>query len=175
MRYADITGYAYRYRISEEGCVERYSDSKQVWVAVPVRRRTTKYGGKCRLEVDLVRNRLQCNKHRVAVVTLMADAFMGGRDAHAGLVVAHRNSMTTDCALENLYWTTREELGKRCGGQMRKPVCKLDVLGNLVKVYASVTECCASEFIDRSTLYRMIKNGVSASKSATGFAYQFEK
>lgn len=171
--WREIPGYYYRYRINDEGEVQRYWEDKREWRTKKAHRSGGKYYSGYRLMVKLtVKPKVY---KEVPVVDLMVNAFMGGRAAHPGKIVSHRNGMLNDCSLQNLIWITRKELGKRSGGSGRKSVVKIDKDGNEVAIYRSTLECCAKEYIHRKTLWRMIKNKTPATKSCTGYAYRYEK
>lgn len=170
--WKEITGYYYRYRISDEAVVQRYWPGKNEWRTKSAYKGGAKRWTGKRLVVKLT---VAPNKYaEVPVVDLMVDAFMGGRSAHPNQVVTHKNGCSHDCALYNLVWTTREDLGKRVGGAGRKTVFKVDKNGEVVQIFRSLSECARHEYIHRVTLYRMINKKTPAESSCTGYAYRLE-
>lgn len=173
MVWRELKGYYYRYRINEEGEVQRFWPGKQEWRTKKAYKSGSKYWTGKRLCVKLTKT-----KHvyqEVAIVDLMADAFMGGRAAHPNQVLVHKNGSSHDCSLRNLKWVSRQEAGRISGGSRRKAVLKIDANGEVVHIYKSMSECARKEYITRATIYRMIKKRVTAERSCTGFAYAFDK
>lgn len=170
--WKDIKGYYYKYRINDDGEVQRYWPGKNEWrTKKPYKGGAKRWSGK-RLVVKLT---VAPNKYaEVPVVDLMIDAFMGGRSAHPNKVITHINGCSHDCSLYNLAWTTRKALGKRVGGAGRKTVFKVDKNGEVVQIFRSLSECAKHEYIHRITLYRMINKKTPAEKSCTGYAYRLE-
>lgn len=173
MPWVEIKGYAYRYRINEDGEVQRYWEGTNEWRTKIPYKAGGHYRSGRRLMVKLTVTPGEYAE--VPVVDLMADAFMGGREAHPNQIIGHKNGYGADCSLYNLVWMTRKQAGKQYGGAGRKPVMKIDKNGEVVKIYTSMSECARKEFMHRCTVYKMIKNKVPASKSCTGYAYAFER
>ena len=96
--WKEITGYLYRYRINEDAVVQRYWPNKDEWrTKKPYKGGAKVWSGK-RLMVKLT---VAPKKYKeVAVVDLMADAFMGGRSAHPNQVITHRDGFSIRFALQ---------------------------------------------------------------------------
>ena len=165
--WVELTGYAFRYRIGSCGEVQRYYPTKNEWRNKKQHMCGSNVLGSQRAAVKMT---LANGEHKtVFVVDLMAEAFMGGRKAHPGMVITHKNGLRMDCALCNLKWTTKSEIGKRQGGAGRKSIEKIDRDGNVVALYKSTTECCEHEFISRKSLWRRLKNQIPDPYRLTGY------
>ena len=110
----------------------------------------------------------------VPVKNLVINAFLGGRKP--GDIYMHRNGMTSDCHVNNLFKTTRAELGRICGRGAKKSVEKIDRDGNVVEIYTSVTEAAKRDFINRRSVRLRCINKIKGDPFAlTGFSYRYEK
>lgn len=170
--WKEISGYYYRYRISDWGIVQRYYPNRHEWVTKKAALRGHVIGSR-RLAVKLVVEPMKYKE--VYVVDLMAEAFMGGRAAHPNMVITHKNGCKTDCSYKNLMWITKQDLGRMCGKKNGHSVEKIDKEGNVVHLYRSVTECCEKEYMSRRTLWRILSGVTKNPYALTGYTYRYEK
>lgn len=169
-RWVEIPGCRFRYRISREGVIQRQMDNGN-WRDI----QTSLLRGSSRATVNLT---LPNGKRRnVAVVMLMANAFMGGKTPV--LWIVHRNGLRTDNRLENLEAITPEECGKRYGSSgRRKPVVKIDRNGEVVETYRSAAEAAKKNHIGRSPVTARCRKEVPHEKeydTLGGFTFRYEK
>lgn len=143
-----IDGYAWPYRINEKAVVEREVHPGYWRPITPFNSDRLR-----RLFVHI--KRADGRRVNIPVKTLMRDAFMGGE--RPGMVVSFRNGMYTDCELENLYFTTHTNIGKRLGGAGRKSVEKIDRDGNVIALYASVSEAARKNHMSRKAIQNRLK------------------
>lgn len=134
----------YHYRISDQAEIEKFKNGKWVKVKSQVHR----HGRKNSVVLDCGLVAADGKRKTVLVKTLMANAFMGKRKP--GQVVRSKNGMATDCALENLEYSTRAKLNKN--GRSRKAVAKVDKKGEAIEFYRSVTEAAKKNNFALSTM-----------------------
>ena len=147
--WRDIPGYAYPYRISDQGEVQQLRDGKWKPLTVTITRRA---------EVHLrLENGKQCRK---GVFRLLDECFRGGYGKRHGLCACPRNGVKGDCTLENLTYRTQAEIGRssRCRTG-RKAVMRTDRHGN-VEIYPSVREAARASGLTVQTLDRRLYHGV---------------
>ena len=150
MRWAEIDGYAYPYRISTDGTVQKKMGEKWITLAV-----STDNG---RAEVKL--RRVNGTQRKVGVLRLMDRIFCDGYADKNNLRVTPKNGMKTDCALENLGYATQNEIGRAALRRTaRKPVARTDRNG-VVSVYKSLKEAAQKSGLTVSSLERRIKGEV---------------
>ena len=169
-RWVEIPDCRFRYRINEEGQVQRQLENGS-WRDI----QTSLLRGSNRATVNLT---LANGKRRnVAVAMLMANAFMGGKTP--GIWIVHRNGLRTDNRLENLEAITPEECGKRYGSSgRRKPVVKIDRNGEVVETYRSAAEAAKKNHIGRSPVTARCRKEVPHEKeydTLGGFTFRYEK
>ena len=151
MIWKNVEGYKVPYRVSDEGVVERWSERSQKWYVMRQRLR----GGRAIVTLRGADDRQKA----VAVVRLMDDAFFGGYAKKHGLVILHKNGAKLDCAVENLLFCTRQEMGKLTGGiGRRKAVMRRDRWGG-VTVYPTIQAAAEQNGLNRTTLTRWLKSG----------------
>ncbi len=168
-RWVEIPGYKFCYRINEEGQVQRQLESGN-WRDI----KTSLLRGSSRATVNLT---LANGKRRnVAVVLLMANAFMGGKTQ--GIWIVHRNGLRMDNRLENLEAVTPAEGGKRYGSSARrKPVVKIDRNGEVVETYRSAAEAAKKNHIGRSPVTARCRKEMPNEKEYDilgGFTFRYE-
>lgn len=167
--WKEIPGYKYRYRISREGVIQRQMNNGS-WRDI----QTSLLRGSSRATVNLT---LANGKRRnVAVVMLMANAFMGGKTP--GMWIVHRNGLRTDNRLENLEAITPKEGGRRYGtSARRKPVVKIDRRGDVVENYRSAAEAAKKNHIGQSSVTARCRKEVPHKKEFDmlgGFTFRYE-
>ena len=161
-----IEGYYWPYRINEKAEIEREVRPGE-W-----RRLSTFH---CPTSKQL-RVHMKCadgKRRNVLVKGLMVKYFLGG--PQEGKVVAFRNGMVCDCEKENLYFTTRHEVAKRYGGNLRKSVEKVDQDGNVIAIYRSVTEAAEKNFISRKSVWLRCANKLRDPYLLDGTTYRYEE
>lgn len=161
-----IEGYFWRYRINEEGQVER-EVRPDVW------RPIASYLNNPRKQLRVHLKRKDGKRVNVTVKRLMANAFFG--DLEPGQCLTVKNRMVTDCSLSNLKILTIYENGKRLGGGGRRSVEKVDRDGNVIDLYKSITEAAKKNFISRKSVYiRCAKKMRGDPFELTGYSFQYE-
>lgn len=166
-----IEGYYWPYRVHESGAVERLLASGRWRPVKPYM--CIKPGESCgKLMIHM---RLPDGRYKnVAVKNLVIDTFLGGRKP--GDVYMHRNRMTSDCSVHNLFKTTEAEVGKRCGGGTKRSIEKIDRDGNVIDLYSSVTEAAKQNFIPRRSIWLRCTNKIKGDPfELTGFSYRYER
>jgi hypothetical protein len=168
-----VEGYRWPYRINENAVVQHLCDDGVTWKEVhPWPQRTTGNYGRMVFRVSYG------PKHNgLAILTdWMAEQFMGGKAAHPGMVVLHKNSSVNDCALCNLKWGTRQEVGQRYGGNGRRAILKIDKAHNVVEIFRSTVDCCKHEHISRKALWYRTTNKIKEADAylLTGYTYAYE-
>lgn len=165
-----IDGYFSPYRIDEEANVERlHADGK--WFRLSPYMLRNKGKGYSRL---CVRMQKTDGKYlNVKVKRLMVDAFFGGKKP--GVVYGHRNGMSGDCSVYNLYPTTKKTIGKKSGGSERRSVEKIDREGNVIALYSSVTEAAQKNYLCRKSVWVRCAGRLKGDPFALdGYNYRYE-
>lgn len=160
-QWRDIPGYAYPYRISDQGEVQQIRNGKWVSLAVTVTRRA---------EVHLrLENGKQC---RAGVFRLLDEYFNDGYASKHGLCVGPKNGVKSECTLDNLAYKTHEEIGRHSiTRSMKKTVIRRDKAGNMV-VYSSIKEAAKESGLTPQSLDRRIYNGVLDPR---GYRWEIER
>lgn len=167
--WKNIEGYFWPYRINEKAEVQRQIGPDE-WKTLT--NFVTRDGGRYRRL--RVRMRLPDGRYtNVLVKNLMIDAFMGGRKP--GMFVTFRNGMVSDCALENLVYTTPTEVGKRYGGCCRRPVVKIDKRGRVVEAYGSVSEAARKNYMSTKAVQWRCDKKVRDPYKLNGFTFRYER
>ena len=168
-RWVEIPDCRFRYRINEEGQVQRQLENGN-WRDIQTS--LLRGGSRATVNLTLANGR----RRNVAVVVLMANAFMGGKTP--GIWIVHRNGLRTDNRLENLETITPEECGKRYGSSgRRKPVVKIDRNGEVVETYRSAAEAAKKNHIGRSPVTARCRKEVTREKEYDilgGFTFRYE-
>lgn len=142
VRWVDIPGWKYRYRINDCGVVQRKLPSGKWYTYKP---------GLYNARATIQFHTKEGKRMNVAVVNLMADAFMGGR--RPGMYITHKNGLRMDNNLQNLQFIPARKSGTLYGGQSRrKPVKKIDRYGKTVAIYRSIKEAAEKNFVGHSTV-----------------------
>lgn len=169
MIWVDIPGFYFRYQISDTGVVRKVMPDGTVKIMAQFKKNKVSVDNSIVVSLTVKPG----NYRQVRVASLMADAFMGGRDKHPGMCVAHKNGCVSDNELCNLEWVTPHENGKRNGGTLRQAVSKIDRDGNIVHIYKSETEAARKEFISRKCIHQRIKRRIEGDEFAlTGYTYR---
>lgn len=163
MVWKKIEGYKFDYRISDQGNVQRFFQDKG-WVELKTKVSLN------RLHVTL--RRTDGTQTKIAVVNLMDKCFFGGYARKNGLKITHKNGIKTDCAAENLHFTTPEEIGRLWGiVGSRKTVIRYDRHGNAT-AYSSVKEAARKNNLTTSSMNRRLNHGVLDPR---GYRFVFDK
>ena len=132
--WRDVKGYEGIYKISTTG---------QVRNRTRIMRTFAKQNKKSRRYVTLTN--ADGMKRQYPVAKLIAKTFL---DQPEGTVVYHKNGVLSDDWIGNLEFLTQEELGKTNGGKSRrKPVAKIDRLGEIVEIYPSVAQAAKKNYL----------------------------
>ena len=168
--WADIEGYEGLYQISTHGRVKNVAKSR---LLKPCKHRTGY------LTVMLYKNGAY---KRVLIHRLVASAFLP-KDSSTYLV-NHKDENKENNILENLEWCTREynmnygDLGKRLsikrgsGARNKKPVCQIDMNGEIIQVWESIASASRNTGTARTSIYECCR-GIH--KTANGFKWEYEK
>ena len=150
MEWREITGYKYRYRISDQGEVQRFYP-EHGWM--PIASKMTWN----RLHVTL--RRTDGTQTKIAVVNLMDQCFFGGYARKNGFHISHKNGSKTDCAADNLFFTNQSEIGKRWGTVGPRKAVVMTYKGEET-VYQSMIEAAQKNGLTKSALGRRINGEV---------------
>ena len=148
-QWRDIPGYAYPYRISDQGEVQQLRNGQWRPLSISITRRA---------EVHFrLQNGKQCRK---GVFRLLDEYFNGGYARKHGLCVGPKNGFKSECTLDNLGYKTHEEIG-RCSftRSAKKAVIRRDRAGNEV-IYSSMQEAARKSGLTPQSLDRRIYRGV---------------
>ena len=147
--WRDIPGYAYPYRISDRGEVQKLKNGTWTPMAVRVERRA------------IVTLRTKDGKQRpMGVFRLLDEFFNNGYARKHGLCVSPKNGVKIDCTLENLTYRTHGEIGRSSRSRgSRKPVMRTDRNGK-VTLYHSVNEAAKDSGLTIQSLDRRLYHGV---------------
>ena len=163
--WKEVTGYKFRYRVSDMGIVEKFDHGK--WVRLrPVLSKKWK-----RAMVNM--RTAEGKRKKVPIVWLVADAFMGGRGD--GKCIFHKDGTKMNCAVYNLEFRTRSECSRVSGFARRKAVLKIAPDGEVVKIYRSLTEAAKGEFVIDNAICERCRNKVKNPFKLTGYNYQYER
>lgn len=160
MVWREITGYKYRYRISDQGEVQRFYP-KHGWLPI-----TSKITWN-RLHVTL--RRTDGKQTKIAVVNLMDQCFFGGYARKNGFHISHKNGSKSDCAAANLFFTTRSEIGKHWGTVGPRKAVIMTHKGKET-IYPSMIEAARKNGMTKSALCRRI-NGEVYDQKGREFRY----
>ena len=153
-KWAEITGYANRYRISTEGVVQQHRWNRWVTLSRQVTPRRTE---------GLLRGLDGKQKH-LGVFRLLDRTFCGGYAEKHGLCVGPKNGVRQDCTLQNLAYRTQAEIGRESTSRhMKKPVIVYDRLGQ-AEIYHSLKEAALKTGLSRAAVGRRIHKGVMDAK-----------
>lgn len=164
MDWVNIDGYKYVYQINTEGQV-RWLDA--YGIEHIVRPYTA---GQKRTRITMTR--ADGVKISVAVVNLMADAFMGGR--LEGYNIIHKNGCKYDNRLTNLRFATKEETAQMSANNRRKPVVKMLYDRTVVEIYPSATKAAKANYISLTVMCELCKGKFEDSCRVDGFHYQYD-
>lgn len=161
-QWRDIPGYAYPYRISDQGEVQQLRNGKWVSLITEVtpRRATVKLRG------------LDGKQHRKGVFRLLDEYFNDSYARKHGLCVGPKNGVKSECTLDNLAYKTHEEIGRHSiTRSMKKTVIRRDKAGNMV-VYSSIKEAAKESGLTTQSLDRRIYRGVLDPR---GYRWEIER
>ncbi len=161
--WVEVTGYKFRYQVSEEGLVRKEMPDGTWKVLRPY------MAGKRRACVKM--RTLDNRKVDVPVVWLVADAFLGGR--RPGLNIVHKNGSKFDCGARNLKFLTKSECAKLSESR-RRPVLKLDKSCKAIAIYPSVNDAAKANFISKSAVQARCAGQVRDPYRLDGFNYKYE-
>ena len=158
-----IEGYAYPYRISDEGEAQKQLENG-TWKTI----RPYYYNGQYRVHL----RRLDGTVARPSVSGLVADHFMGGTPP--GMCRVHKNGMKTDNAVENIIFMTRQQMGSYSRPGNATPVVKVNKRGQVVGMYSSQVEAAEANFISQQAVSRRCNGLVRHPYRLDGHNYMFE-
>lgn len=97
-------------------------------------------------------------KKKFTLAILVAKQFIGPRKH--GMIVYHKNGISSDNHAANLTYMTREQLGRKTGPYSRvKPVVQYDPKTfKVIREFRSVREAARETFVSHPTVYRICRN-----------------
>ena len=132
--WGDVKGYEGIYQISTSGHIRNRTRLMRTF---------TKHGKKGRRFINLTDAHGRKKQYNVA--QLVAMTFLNQPD---GTVTYHKNSALSDNRVGNIIFLTQSEVGKiEGGGARRRAVAKIDRLGEIVKIYPSVTQAAKDNYL----------------------------
>ena len=161
--WKDIPGYKFRYRISEEGVVQKLDGEK--WITL------TPMLSNTRAEVSMRRE--DGSRCKVPVVRLMANAFLGGQVK--GKSITHRNGAKLDNSIWNLKVMSKSDTSRLSGSPKRRPVEMIDREGNVVELYRSQAAAAKANFISKNSVSERCRNRLKDPYLLTGYTFRYEK
>lgn len=164
MKWKEIEGYRFRYRVNEDGVVQKRLDDGN-W-------RTMKAYISGRNRVCVKMRTADNRKIDVPVVWLVADAFMGGR--RPGFNIIHKNGSKFDCASVNLAFVSKGTCAKISSTNRRKAVMKVDKAGHVVAIYRSGREAAEKNYISQNAIWARCNGKVKDPYRLDGFDYKYE-
>ena len=149
VQWRDIPGYAYPYRISDQGEVQQLRNGKWKHLSVAITKRA---------EVHLrLENGKQCRK---GVFRLLDEYFNGGYARKHGLCVGPKNGVKSECTLDNLAYKTQAEIGKKyLTRYSKKPIIRIERNGKTT-IYPSVKEAAKHSGLTVQSLDRRLYHNV---------------
>lgn len=165
-----IDGYFWPYRINDQAEVNRLTD-KGKWVKInPI----SDFSRNPNYPRFIVRMKGADGKFKnVSVKKLMRDAFFPDLPDHIRL--AHKNSMVTDCAIENLEPLTHKQCGEKSGGGNRRAIEKVDRDGNVVAIYSTTIEAAKKNYMSRKAIWMRCTKRVKDPYSLDGHTYRYAR
>lgn len=160
--WVDIPGYKFRYRINEDGIVQKLDGDE--WV-------TLAYNVNTRAEVTL--RTLDNKRRKVPVVRLMAQAFLGGY--RSGMTIIHKNRVKTDNTLHNLKVVTRSQASAMADSPKRRPVEMVDRDGNVIAVYRSQKAAGDANYVSKNAVSDRCRNRLKDPYQLTGYTFRYER
>ena len=148
--WADIDGYRYPYRVSDQGEVQKWDGAR--WLTL------SQDASGVRVQVRLMKK--DGTPQKVGVLRLLDRHFNGGYADRHGLCVGPKNGVKTDCTLKNIAYRTQSEIGRKSMARtMRRPVIRYDRHGGVI-IYKSVKEAARKNGMSPSALDSRLYRGV---------------
>lgn len=152
--WRDIPGYNGMYQVSWEGevrswrkpCAGDVRREEPILLTQYIRGGTYQNGNHCgkRYTVHLQKDG---KRKEHTVMGLVIDVWMGGRPN--GLVAYHKNGDIGDNSVHNIAFAPKRRVGKINGAKTsRKPVLKIDLAGEVLEVYPSLTVAAKAHYMD---------------------------
>ena len=161
--WKDIPGYKFRYRINDEGTVQKLDGEK--WITLKPMLSSA------RAEVGM--RRIDGSRYKASVARLVANAFFGG---HAeGKSIIHLNGAKMDNSISNLKIVSKSEASRLSGGPKRKAVEMIDRDGNVVELYRSQAAAAKANYISKNSVSARCRNRLKDPYHLTGYTFRYEK
>ena len=164
MRWRYIDGLLYPYRVGDHGEMQKQQKDGK-WIALRIQMQEAK---SARVKVKTKDGGIKY----LYLAKLVWTAFRG--PVPAGKVIGIKNGVKQDCALENLFLTTREERGKTTRSGNCRPVEKVDRKGNVVAIYPSAAKAARANHVSESGMREHCRGQVKDIYSLDGYAYRYE-
>lgn len=171
--WREVKGYEGLYEVSYEGLVRRLWKHREPTILSPYKRRPRK-GGR-RSAREFVKLSDGAGKGReVAVIKIVGEAWLG--PLPPGMVYYHKNGDTGDHHANNIGKITPKKLGQKTGASAnRRPVCKIDCFGNVVKFYPSARAAARDNYVSYQTVMDRCNGKVKKPFALDGHSYQWDK
>lgn len=164
MEWKSIDGYRFPYRVNDQGVVQRQLENGK-WMTL---RPKTNDGGTARVRLRKKDNSV----HDIYLARLVWSMFKGPIPPRK--VVGIRNGLKMDCAIENLFLTTRKERGHTTRSGNCRPVMKIDRAGNVVAFYRSAAEAARANYVSESSMRAHCGRKTKDIYSLDGYEYRYE-
>ena len=174
--WRDIPGYNGDYQISREGEIRswRYKGErrrKMPWLMHPYARYTSSRPNSRRRFVTLYDQ--DGKGHAIPVLRIMCDTWLGG--CPEGKVPYHKNGDLADHNINNIGFTTKQELGKMTGAKAsRRPVLRVDRSGEVVAVYPSARAAARANFLSYQSVIDRCNGKVKRPYALDGHTYRYD-
>lgn len=164
-KWLPLEGHKIPYRVCEEGHIQGFWDG--AWRDI-----NSHFSGKStRVYVRLSTE--SGKRKNVPVVNIMADLFLGGRKP--GLCLYHLNGDKRDNSVYNLRWTTQSKIARKGTQQLMRPVEKIDVNGNVLGWYRSMTIAAKENYVSLNFVSSRCRNKRKSPFDLTGYSFRYEK
>lgn len=165
--WKNIPGYNGKYQANTEGQIRRvYPSGKTRLVKAFIKT----IGKKHRL---LVKLSIEGKRKERSVLQLMAKTFLG--PATENYVAYHKNGCYRDNYIQNIAYMSNTELGRKNGGRSRrKPVAKINSMGEIVDVYSSAREAGRKNYMSYQTIIGRCNGKCKSAFAPDGYAYAWD-
>jgi hypothetical protein len=172
--WRDIQGYNGKYQVSRLGDVRRVLDNGSYRAMTPYRKSGQKHKAILR-ERQFVKLTINGKAKEVAMLKIVQETFLGA--APKNTVPYHKNGLVTDNRADNIGFISRQELGRKTGGNTRKKrtVFKINSKGEIVDIYKSARQAANENNMSYQTILDRCHNKVKKAFELDGYNYQFEK
>lgn len=171
--WRDIPGYEGLYQASRDGQIRKVWKSGKVSLMQPNRKTAgrSKEIHRDRLFIRLAKNG---KRKEIAMLKIMVDTFTDGTPE--GMVAYHKNGIVTDNHIQNIAFTTRQELGRKTGFRSKsRAVFKVNSKGEEIEIYKSAREAARANHMSYQTVLDRCNGKVKNEFALDGHTYRFEE